>query len=64
MAFYNFLWGRYLNSDSITSRISRQHLYMPIECGGFGMIHFERVLEGIYCLKCMMMNALICLNLC
>jgi hypothetical protein len=35
--------------DSNRSRISRERLNSPIECGGFGMIQYEQVLAGIAC---------------
>jgi hypothetical protein len=48
-AFNNFLWGRWLYSESNQSRISKERLNTPIEYGGFGMISYEQVLEGIAC---------------
>ena len=48
-AFNNFLWGRELNNDSNRSRISKERLNTPIEYGGFGMIQYEQVIEGIAC---------------
>ncbi len=47
--FNNFLWGRDFQGDSTQSRISKERLNTPIEYGGFGMIPYEKVLEGIYC---------------
>jgi hypothetical protein len=47
--FNNFLWGRELNGASTTSRIGRERLNTRIEYGGFGMIQYERILEGIHC---------------
>jgi hypothetical protein len=38
-----------LNIDNIKSRISRERLNTPIEYGGFGMIQYEQVIEGIAC---------------
>ncbi len=47
--FNNFLWGRELGEASTTSRIGRERLNTPMEYGGFGMIQYEKILEGIYC---------------
>jgi len=47
--FNNFLWGRELAVVTVNSRIGRERLNTPIEYGGFGMIQYERILEGIYC---------------
>jgi hypothetical protein len=47
--FNNFLWGRELGRAGTGSRIGRERLNTPIEYGGFGMIQYERILEGIYC---------------
>jgi len=48
-AFNNFLWGRDLVSESNKSRISRERIYTPLEYGGFGMIQYEQVINGIAC---------------
>jgi len=48
-AFNNFLWGRLLHSESNQSRISKERLNTPIQYGGFGMISYEQVLDGIIC---------------
>jgi exonuclease III len=47
--FYNFLWGRDLGDTSTRARIGRERLNTPIEYGGFGMVDYESVLEGVYC---------------
>jgi exonuclease III len=47
--FNNFLWGRDLADPSTRARISRERLNTPIEYGGFGMVEYERILEGVYC---------------
>jgi len=47
--FQNYLWGRDLYSDSKYSRIGWQNLCRPIERGGFGMLKFQDVVEGIRC---------------
>jgi len=49
MAFNNFLWGRDIYSDSNRSRISNERLNTPVEHGGFGMIQYEQILDGIAC---------------
>jgi hypothetical protein len=49
MMFQNFLWGRDLNNLSSTARIERSRLNTQIEYGGFGMVQYERILEGVYC---------------
>jgi hypothetical protein len=45
--FNNFIWGR--NGDETTSfyRISRERMNTPIEYGGFGMINYKDVIDGI-----------------
>jgi hypothetical protein len=47
--FNNFVWGRDLNDPSTKSRISSERLNTPIEHGGFGMVGYEMILEGVYC---------------
>jgi hypothetical protein len=47
--FNNFIWGRDLMDPSTKSRISSERLNTPIEYGGFGMVDYERILEGVYC---------------
>jgi len=49
MMFNNFLWGRELAREGVGSRIGRDRLNTPVECGGFGMIQYEKILEGIFC---------------
>jgi zinc-binding in reverse transcriptase len=48
MMFQNFLWGRDLNNMSRGARIERSRLNTRIEYGGFGMVQYERILEGVY----------------
>jgi hypothetical protein len=47
--FKNFIWGRDLMDPSTRSRIASERLNTPIEYGGFGMIDYEKILEGVYC---------------
>jgi hypothetical protein len=47
--FNNFIWGRALESDSTKFRISRARLCTPLNMGGFGMIQYQDIMEGIYC---------------
>jgi hypothetical protein len=49
MIFNNFIWGRELESDSTKFRISRDRLCGLIEMGGFGMIIYGKIIEGIKC---------------
>jgi hypothetical protein len=49
IAFNNFLWGRDIYSDSNRTRISNVRLNTPVEYGGFGMIQYEQILDGIAC---------------
>jgi hypothetical protein len=49
LMFNNFLWGRDLEGAGTGSRIGRERLDTPMEYGGFGMIRYDRVLEGIHC---------------
>jgi len=34
---------------STRARISKERLLTPIEYGGFGMIKYERILDGVHC---------------
>jgi hypothetical protein len=47
--FTNFLWGRDMSEADVRGRIGAEHLNTPIEYGGFGMIQYEKVLDGINC---------------
>jgi len=47
--FTNFLWGRELLDVIARGRIGAERLNTPVEWGGFGMIQYEKVLEGINC---------------
>ncbi len=47
--FYNFICGRDLNSNSKQFRIAKDRMYTPIEKGGFGMIDYTSIVEGIRC---------------
>jgi hypothetical protein len=47
--FTNFLWGRELAEADARGRIGAERLNTPVEYGGFGMIQYEKVLEGINC---------------
>jgi hypothetical protein len=49
LMFNNFLWGRDLYSDVNYSRLSWERISKPIERGGFGMISFKDVVNGIRC---------------
>ena len=49
LIFNNFIWGRELESDSTKFRISRDRLCAPIEMGGFGMISYDKIIDGIKC---------------
>jgi len=47
--FLNFLWGRDIQRERVYNRISREKLSRPVEMGGFGMIDFKEVIDGIHC---------------
>jgi hypothetical protein len=47
--FNNFIWGRELMGTSTGARIGKIRFNTPIEYGGFGMIQYERILDGVYC---------------
>jgi hypothetical protein len=47
--FNNFLWGRDLADPSTRARIGKERLNTPIDYGGFGMVEYERILEGVFC---------------
>ena len=47
--FLNFLWGRDIQRERVYNRISRGKLSRPVEMGGFGMIDFKEVIDGIHC---------------
>jgi len=47
--FNNFLWGRDLYNGASYNRLSWRRLSRPIEMGGFGMINFKDVVNGIRC---------------
>jgi hypothetical protein len=47
--FYNYLWGRDLEKEVLSNRISKYKLNLPIALGGFGMIEASKVIEGIRC---------------
>ena len=47
--FLNFIWGRNTDIDSTRSRISKLKLCTPINMGGFGMIEYMKVMDGIHC---------------
>jgi hypothetical protein len=44
--FNNFIWGRELMGTSTGARIGKARLLTPVEYGGFGMIQYERILDG------------------
>jgi hypothetical protein len=44
-----FLWGRDLNSGVRNNRISSDELCTQMQLGGFGMIDFKDVIDGIRC---------------
>jgi hypothetical protein len=47
--FCNYLWGRDLEREGLSNRISKYKLNLPIALGGFGMIEASKVIEGIRC---------------
>jgi hypothetical protein len=47
--YFNYLWGRDLGSQTVSNRISKHKLCLPISSGGFGMIEPGKVIEGIRC---------------
>jgi hypothetical protein len=49
LMFNNFLWGRDLYSGTNYNRLGWQRISRPIEMGGFGMIKFKDVVDGIRC---------------
>jgi hypothetical protein len=49
LMYNNYLWGRDLHNGTNSNRISWHRLCKPVEKGGFGMINFKEVVDGIRC---------------
>jgi hypothetical protein len=47
--FYSFIFGREITCDRRNIRISKSKLCTPVLLGGFGMINFKEIINGIRC---------------
>jgi hypothetical protein len=47
--FFSFFWARDMGTENKYNRISKQKLCTPIALGGFGMINYRDIIEGIRC---------------